>query len=62
MCERGRLTVDILTERHEAWILPGQLGQSEMGSVWLSLESHVTTIAVELPDQSRVGIESLGCR
>jgi hypothetical protein len=53
-------TIDVLAESDEARMLSSQFSQGEVGSIRLCLQSHVTAVAIELPDESGVASESLG--
>lgn len=50
-------SVDILGQALKLGHLPGEFGEGVVRCVWLSLESHVATVVVELPDESWIASE-----
>jgi hypothetical protein len=54
-------TIDVLAQRDEVLPLPRQLGERIVRRVWLCLERHVPSVAVELPYQARIPLEGFGC-
>lgn len=51
------ITIDILTQRLKVALLPCELRQSIVCFVRLGIESHVTAVAIKMPDERRVGTE-----
>jgi hypothetical protein len=58
VAEGGR-TVDVLAESEEARVFRRQVSQSEVGTIWARLKSHMATVTVELPDECWIAAESL---
>ena len=55
------LTINILTEGEKFFLATSQFRKCEMAWIWLRLQCHMPSVAVELPDQTRITGECLWC-
>lgn len=62
VCSRRTLTIHILSQCHKLGALPSQFSQGKMRRIWISVQSHVSSVAVELPYERWIGLESLWSR